>query len=209
MATTNVLLYVEGFNSIAIHDLVADDCLTLWITSKRQWPGTHFHAALTNFLFSPKKKENPQHQGFKRHAKDRKSFRRCSGLEKNKKQNLSQLKIKSVTISSEYLLWSPLAPPTRHHTPHSWTCPCKAPPSPLSLSPNSKSHLCPQAPPPPPPFIRLTRSPCPVGGVMSGFCGGLLLTGPDNQRVCKCQFCVWLFKLFVYGQGFKRQIFLW
>lgn len=45
----------------------------------------------------------------------------------------------------------------------------------------------------------------PVGGVTSGSCGGLLVTGPDNQRVCKCQVCD--FQNFVYGQGFKGRYF--
>lgn len=55
--------------------------------------------------------------------------------------------------------------------------------------------------PPPPPSAKN-----PVGGVMSGFCGGLLMTGPDNQRVCKCQYVIF-FKPFVYGQDFKGRYF--
>lgn len=39
---------------------------------------------------------------------------------------------------------------------------------------------------PPPPSVTPSPNTSPVGGVMSGLCGGLLLTGPDNQRVCKC-----------------------
>lgn len=46
----------------------------------------------------------------------------------------------------------------------------------------------------------------PVGGVLSGFCGGLLLTGPDNQRVCKCQ-CV-IFKSLFMVRVLKEDIFM-
>lgn len=86
--------------------------------------------------------------------------------------------------TSEHLLWCPHTPPT--------------PSSHLDLS---SPRL------PSPPLFLSAPSPAPntspVGGVMSGFCGGLLLTGPDNQRVCKCV----IYQSFVDGQGFKGRYF--
>lgn len=46
----------------------------------------------------------------------------------------------------------------------------------------------------------------PVGGVMSGLYGGLLMTGPDNQRVCKCH-CV-IFKSLFMVRVLKEDIFM-
>lgn len=88
--------------------------------------------------------------------------------------------------------------PHLHHTEPllTWTCPLRDYPIPCC----SWAPTTPLLPPSPPPNMS------PVGGVMSGFCGGLLMTGPDNQRVCKCQ-CV-IFKSLFMVRVLKEDIFM-
>lgn len=71
----------------------------------------------------------------------------------------------------------------------------------LDPLPYLSTHRPPLPLPPPSP-----SNMSPVGGVMSGFCGGLLMTGPDNQRVCKCQ-CV-IFKSLFMVRVLKEDIFM-
>lgn len=90
------------------------------------------------------------------------------------------------------------------HTTHTFITPNPFSPGPV-LPAITQSHAVPEHPPPPsvPPPPPNTS---PVGGVMSGFCGGLLMTGPDNQRVCKCR-CV-IFKSLFMVRVLKEDIFM-
>lgn len=152
-----------------------------------------FTSQLTPLSLACKAKEQcsgfiPMMHGGKQTCKDIQwSLRQCSGLNKSTLTALIADKRIYTQETSEYLLWSPLTPPTTssHQTlPH------------LDLLPT-------------PPFYTLHPSPppnmSPVGGVLSGLYGGLLTTGPDNQRVCKCQ-CV-IFKSLFMVRVLKEDIF--
>ena len=108
------------------------------------------------------------------------TFRRRSGLHKH--NTWSRLSINTHTHTharrktSEYLLWSPLTPPTP---------PSRRAPSHLDLSsprPRRASTQSPAVPEHPPSSLPPPNT-SPVGGVMSGFCGGLLL---DRSRQSAC-----------------------
>lgn len=147
------------------------------------WRHCHWHAKQRNNV----QDSFPWCTGVNKHAKYIQwSLRQCSGLNKSTLTALIADKRIYTQETSEYLLWSPLTPPTTssHQTlPH------------LDLLPT-------------PPFYTLPPSPpnmSPVGGVLSGLYGGLLTTGPDNQRVCKCQ-CV-IFKSLFMVRVLKEDIF--
>lgn len=147
-----------------------------------------FTSQLTPLSLACKAKEQcsgfiPMMHGGKQTCKDIQwSLRQCSGLNKSTLTALIADKRIYTQETSEYLLWSPLTPPTTssHQTlPH------------LDLLPT-------------PPFYTPPHM-SPVGGVLSGLYGGLLTTGPDNQRVCKCQ-CV-IFKSLFMVRVLKEDIF--
>lgn len=128
------------------------------------------------------------------------SFRQRSGWAKhtlcrlsNKQNKHTRIRRKPPNIYCDLLSHHPHL----HTKPRllTWTCPPCDHPIP-SCSSSSSSSSSPPLPP----------NTSPVGGVMSGFCGGLLTTGPDNQRVCKCQ-CV-IFKSLFMVRVLKEDIFM-